>query len=327
MFRRIMVPLDGSAFGEYALPAAATLARRHGGTLELVHVHRHREYLADQEGITPYRYEDVVSLERRLDEDACEVELTRMNELAAEIRATHGLEVTVRLVHDGSAAGSLQRYATANGIDLIVMATHARSGSHSTGAGSVAARLVHEADVPLLLLRPNGELQVQTALPAFRHVLVPLDGSARSEDVLFAVRRLAEPFGSSVTLLQVIEHGVWPMNLLEVQVEDVARKAVAHRYLDGVAGRLAAEWMRPDVAVVTHRSLAQGILQAADELGADTIAMATHGRTGMPRVVMGSVAAEVLYRSRLPVLLFGPAAASRHHRAESRPAALEVAPA
>lgn len=314
MYGRIMVPLDGSAFGEYALPAATELARRSGASLELVHVHRHREYGADLEGITPYRYEHVTELEDRLDGDAWSDELARMNTLAEGLRA-QGMDVVVRLLHDGSVARTLAQHARENGIDFVVMTTHGRSGARSFGAGSVALSLVHDLEVPVLVLRPDGDAPARPGAPSFRHVLIPLDGTPRSEDVLPAARELAYPFGSGATLLRVIEHGLWPMNVIEVQVEDVHRKAAAHVYLDRVAQTVAPGWTRPDVAVTTHRSVAQGILEAAEQVGADLIAIATHGRTGMARMMMGSVAAEVLHDTRLPLLLFGPAASSRRHAA------------
>jgi nucleotide-binding universal stress UspA family protein len=204
-------------------------------------------------------------------------------------------------------------HARETGVDFVVMTTHGRSGGRAFGVGSVASDLVHNLDVPILVMRPGVDSPAQPLEPGFRHVLVPLDGSERSEEVLPAARELAYPFGSSVTLLRVIEHGLWPMNVLELQVQDALLKHDAHRYLDGVAERIAPLWVQPSVAVTTHESIARGILDAAENVGADLIAMATHARTGVSRMVLGSVADEVLRSTRLPLLLFGPAAVARHH--------------
>lgn len=280
MYRHIMVPVDGSAFSACALPAAAALARRTGALLELVLVRD------GARGGDPW-----------------------LEASAERLRATAGVDAfAAQLLPEGSVARTLVEHARRAGVDFVVMTTHGLGGGRPGTLGTVAQHLVHELAMPILLLRPDGVTPATPEAPLFRHVLVPLDGTARSEDVLDAARELAYPFASSVTLLSVIEHGLWPMNVAEVQLDDVGRKARARAYLERVALKLARAWVRPDIAVSAHESVAAGILESADRVGADLIAMATHGRTGVPRMVLGSVAAEVLDSGRLPLLLFGPAA-------------------
>lgn len=289
MYRHIMVPVDGSAFSDYALPAAVALARRTGALLELVHV--------------------------RPSTDADDAWLEAA---AARLRTTEGVDAFAgRLVDEGSVARTLLEHAHRVRADFVVMTTHGFGGRRRGSPGIVAQRLVHELEVPLLLLRPDGPTPAEPDAPYFRHVLVPLDETARSEEVIDTARQLAHPFGSSVTLLHVVEHGLWPMNVLEVQLEDAKRKAMARTYLGRVAQDVALKWVTPDIAVTAHESIAAGILESADRVGADLIAMATHGRTGVPRMVLGSVAAHVLNAGRLPLLLFGPAASRQRRQDEA----------
>ena len=313
MFRRIMVPLDGSPFGDYVLPTAATLARHTGATLDLVHVHQFHETRGNEEGLTPYRYEHVAELERAIDGLEWQAEAERLDGIATALRRRESVPVSIQVLHGGNVARALLDHAREAAIDFVVMATHGPRSDSPFTVGSVASRLVHELEMPLLLLRPDSDLPVAPPSPSFQHVLVPLDGSPRSEEVLPAARALAYPFASSVTLLRVIEHGIWPVNALEVQLGDGHRKDAARAYLGDVAERITATWVPPTVAVTTHESVARGILESADTVGADLIAMATHGRTGVSRLVLGSVASEVLRATRIPLLLFGPAAVARAH--------------
>ena len=325
MYRRIMVPLDGSSFGDYALPAAAELARRTGAVLDLVHVHRYRESDPDGEGLTPYQFEHVVEADQEQDGVEWAHELTRLNELADGLRRAQAIQVFAQVLHGGHVARALLTHARETGVDFVVMTTHGHGGLRPFGVGSVASHLVHHLDVPILVMRPSSEAPDMPIAPSFQHVLVPLDGTDRSEEVLPAARELAYPFGSSVTLLRVIEHGVWPINVLEVQVQDVKRKDDARAYLDDVARRISPMWVTPTIAITTNESAAAGILDASEDTGADLIAMATHGRTGVSRMVLGSVADEVLRSTRLPLLLFGPAAVTRSHAiAEATERAIEA---
>jgi nucleotide-binding universal stress UspA family protein len=144
--------------------------------------------------------------------------------------------------------------------------------------------------------------------------LVPLDGSAVSEAVLEWVTRTGKELGAAVTLLQVVVPlpagslaAMAPMALpddtLERTLEEL--KVQAREYLAQVAGRLAQEGLRCDTAVRVGVP-ADEILAACEAAGADLVAMATHGRSGIGRLVLGSVAEEVVRRSRTPVLLVRP---------------------
>jgi len=137
----------------------------------------------------------------------------------------------------------------------------------------------------------------------FKRILVPLDGSPLSEAILPQVAELTRALGAEVTLLRVgLAHafpGLDPMFLLEEEVRVVKE---AQTYLATVAERLAQEGLIVRTAVRYGQAAAEIIDHVAFE-GTDLVAMSTHGRSGLTRLVMGSVAEEVVRRVRVPVLL------------------------
>lgn len=158
----------------------------------------------------------------------------------------------------------------------------------------------------------------------YEHILVALDGSANAELVLPYVEALAARFGSRVTLLRATTpvadlippgavglaggdlgtYGRVPPELVFDEAEQVmdaeTKEAVA--YLTGLADRLRAKGVEAHIDIPNDRP-SDAILRRADELGADLIAMTTHGRSGLARALLGSVADEVVRRSKCPVLL------------------------
>lgn len=133
----------------------------------------------------------------------------------------------------------------------------------------------------------------------FRRLLVPLDGSAESEDVLADAARVADP-AAEIFLLHVGPVLPSPPTPLSASL---GLPETAFAYLDRVRQRLRHSKVR---TVVRQGDPAEEIQQAALELGADLLALTTHGRSGLRRVLMGSVAEELVRRGTLPVLLARP---------------------
>ncbi len=145
--------------------------------------------------------------------------------------------------------------------------------------------------------------------PVFRHILVPLDGSRLAEAVLPIVTALACALGSRVTLFHAVERGA-PSR---VHGEPHLRApAEAQAYLDAVARRLTEAGVAIEIDTHVHRNptgdVAGAILDHAEELAADLIALATHGRGGLRDLLLGTLAQQVLRRGALPVLLVRPRA-------------------
>jgi nucleotide-binding universal stress UspA family protein len=134
----------------------------------------------------------------------------------------------------------------------------------------------------------------------FRRILVPLDGAAESEVALPPTRTLAVALGAEVVLLRVV-----PTNNSTLEVVSSEATRDAHRYLDGVASTLDVSPVETEV-VVSEGGTADTVAREAQTRAADLIIMATHGRHGLARLLVGSVANGVLSRSHVPVLLVGP---------------------
>ena len=141
----------------------------------------------------------------------------------------------------------------------------------------------------------------------YKTILVPLDGSDRAEKILPHVREMAQLYGASVVLLQVVEPSmtvVTPYDMVPYydseQVEQWTQDA--RDYLNGLAGSMRLEADRVKV-VVQQGPIVHTILDVAEREHADLIAMASHGRTGLSRVFYGSIAAGILNQADRPLLL------------------------
>jgi nucleotide-binding universal stress UspA family protein len=301
MLRTILVPLDGSALAERALPYAAGLARTARAKLVLVRA----------TAATPLPGTEPVAAGRAATLGA-ELELENIAD-----RWRHaGLTVESRAYCDAADVAILAA-AREYDADLIVMSTHGRSGLSRWVYGSVAEAVLRAAPVPVLLV----PALYAGAWPADRplRLLVALDGSPLAEGVLGPAGELAAALDAELLLTQVVEQPV-PMltdGAMYVPDWDEAEELVsARQYLEDAAADLRAAGRRVRTQAVAGPPSVVGqaaavLTATAEKEAVDTIAMATHGRGGLARMMMGSVATGVLHRARVPLLLLGPAAAAQ----------------
>lgn len=296
--KTILVPLDTSPFAEQALPLALGLARRHGASLRLAIVHV---------PMVSTLIDAVPHVDPRLDAELRDHERGYIEKLAARL-SEGGIPVT-SVVLDGPVVEALEAEARASGADLVVMSTHGRGGLSRMWLGSVADGLVRRGPAPVLLVRPSEDGAVTEEAAAFRHILVPLDGSALAEEALDLAVQVGEPAGAKYTLVQAISPVtvIGPHSTEAIAAEYQAQhEKEAERALGELADRLRARGAEADVVVITHPSPAAAILDVAESRGADLICLATHGRTGLPRLFLGSVADKVVRSAKVPVLVVRP---------------------
>ncbi|HEU5169919.1 MAG TPA: universal stress protein [Gemmatimonadales bacterium] len=293
----ILVPLDGSALAEEALPIAATLARRRHARLHLVSVQI--PFFPLGSGL------EVADLTEKAEQAIHEGIRQHLCTVAQRIAASYGVTVTSAVL-DGAPAPRLAEYARSNGISLIVMTTHGRSGFSRFWLGSVADQLLRRATVPVLLLRGDE----RRGLGTFQSVLVALDGAPDTEAVLEPAAAVATPMeGAEWTLLRVVEPpapivtpaGVYPAYVAPELLEQQQRDATA--YLETVAGRLRARGLRVTTRVLLGGAVAEQIVEFAREQRSDLIAVGTRGAHGMERLLVGSVADKVIRGAGQPVLV------------------------
>ena len=304
MFRTVVVPLDGSELAERALPYAVKLAATTNGEVVLARV-----ALAPP----PSRLDGADWEEQQ--QDAVGEAEAYLARVAENINAP----VTVKTcVPYGRAAHELLDVVRYYAADAVVMAARGRTGLAHLLYGSVAEALLAESPIPVFVVHARpGEAQAAPFNLSDARVMVPLDGSTFAE---VAVDAAADLLGSKgeLVLVSVVEppdhverdeHG---RVLAYLDQQEEARTREAREYLARVANTLTRK--QPGLRVQTDVRLGEphrGIVMAAVDRGADLVVMATHGRTGLRRAVVGSVAGSVLHAIPTPVLLVGPREAHR----------------
>ncbi len=282
----ILVPLDGSPLAEHALPVATALARAGNARLVLAYA----RWIANA---TDPRAPDLERI----------AEALRADGLTVETHARH-------LPSTEESGATLLTAAAEFKAGLIVMATHGHGGLGRVLYGSVADQVLRQTTVPLILVPPHSA----GAWPADRplRVLVPLDGSERAEAVLGPLQATLGRLAAEFVLLRVADsidyarpHGdqcdlcrTARLAGYEPDIEPVRVRA----YLDGVAARLRAGGLKVHVRGEMGEA-ASVIVRLAQERQVDLIAMATHGRGGLHRLILGSVATDTLRRAPVPLFL------------------------
>jgi nucleotide-binding universal stress UspA family protein len=304
MYRSLMVPLDGESFGEYALPLALGIARRGGGSVQLVHV-------CASPAPTAVTAAAPIGDEAQHAPDR-ERAAAYLRALASCLSERWDVPITTALL-DGSVVDTLYAHALASRADLVVMTTHSHGPLPRIHLGSVADALVRRLPVPTLLARPHDEvLDLLEAVHehVFQHVLIPLDGSTLAEAIVERAVALGTPMDAEYAFLQVLDLptiGYAPAlhaTGTDTQILEQWRGEAQH-YLDRVAEPLGARGLRVRAHTIIG-SPASAILEYSREHAVDLIAIATHGRGGLARVLLGSVADAVLHGAGVPVLLFRP---------------------
>ncbi len=299
MFRSLLVPLDGSAFSEQALPFALGIAQRTGAPVQLLHVH------------LPLVYATGISiLDSGADERVKDQEWAYLNQLARRWKiAAPEVRISTALL-EGFPPDVLREHLYGKA-DLVVMATHGRGPASRFWLGSVADALVRTTAVPLLLVRPSEQPPPVALAPPFRRVLIPLDGSELAEQALEPALQLGRLMEASYILLRVVKPVVipdpnlgWPA--MTGMNETLTQQAIgeAQAYLDRMALRLGEQGLKVRTRTVLDTHPADTILRETQE--ADVIALATHGHGGIRRLLLGSVADKVLRGGTTPTLVCRP---------------------
>ena len=211
----------------------------------------------------------------------------------------------------GQPAAHLIQLAEREGADLLVVGTHQRKGFERLRRGSVSAGVLHQATMPVLLVPPRREVELG-AIPSIRRVLVPTDFSPLGDEATrMAYAQL--PAGGVVRIVHVVERAVTNPVYAYYSLDKVPSgdRERAHTMLSEALRALVPEeaeerGIATTVEVIESNDPATAIAQAAERWGADLICMATQGRTGLRKAVLGSVAQSVLQHSRKPVLLVRP---------------------
>jgi len=280
---QILVPLDGSKEAEGVLQYVRELAPRFGS----------RVYIAGIGIGTKTRRVNLLLEEY-------------INRTANELKA-HSIKAEAVICY-GNAAEKILDLTAEKEIDLIIMATHGRSGITRWWMGSVAEKVISEATSPVLLIRSKRKrtADVSEKRQVIHKILAPLDGSDIGEVALPYLEAIAATSKASVNLLQVVSPpGTVEANLLggpDWRKFVKAMHDAGDIYLKNIADRLSGKDIKITYEVITGDP-ADKIVEYAAANSFSLIAMSTHGRTGLARWVLGSVADKVLHGARIPILL------------------------
>jgi nucleotide-binding universal stress UspA family protein len=277
MFDRILVPTDGSPGSERAFEVAATLASTHDATVHVLSV-------VDEHGPTgDWDYDGDSPAEAFIESQADHVDTENLSVTAA---------VREGVVHD-----AVLDYGDESNIDLIVMGTHGRTGVRRFLLGSVTEKVVRLADVPVLSVKADAE----PGTVSFDDILLPTDGSSGAEAALEPAGALASATDATVHLVSVVDTRSLGIDVgssvIVDELESVATDAVGD-----ASDRLSGMGVETVETAITHGVPYRAILDAIEEADADLVVIGTHGRTGIDRYLLGSVAEKLVRTSPVPVM-------------------------
>ena len=307
MYKRMLVPLDGSELAEVVFTYAKGLAGRLGLDLILLHVCSPEE-------------SELAPMHRAYIERAGEI----VKRQSQEVQERKGIKSGVKAIEArvemavGRPADEILRYANEGDVDLILMATHGRSGIGRWVMGSVADKVLRLSKVPIWLVRAGIPEEIVYDKWPSRTMLVPLDGSKLAESVLPHVKALAKQRGAElidVVLLRVCERGVispdYPEATMPLSWEEHVKRAtdfykqVSEQYLAGVEKRLKDAGIRVRSEVLMGKP-SDEITEYATKNPFNLIFMTTYGRSGLSWWPLGSVADRVLHGVSSPIFLVKP---------------------
>ncbi|MFA9517303.1 universal stress protein [Halopenitus sp. H-Gu1] len=281
MFDHILLPVDGSEASQRAQQYAQVLANAFDAEI-------HALFVLENGGLI-----DDVADTSASNEIESELRATAESTLEDVVSACEAESITVQTsIASGHPADSILEYIDTNDIDLVVMGTHSRGRLSRFLRESVAEQVAQAASVPVLTVRSRE----MDASPEIRDILVAIDGSESARHARAYAVSLANTFDATVHGLYVIESRFGNSgairDLLERESKSVLQEAKANAAQAGLDLVPATREGKPEREIVKY----------ADKQGIDLIVLGTHGRTGLDRFVMGSVATSVVRNADQPVL-------------------------
>jgi nucleotide-binding universal stress UspA family protein len=315
VYRRMLVPLDGSKLAEETIPYARELAVRLDLDLDFLHVSDPVEsQLQSLSSMSEFYVNKIAESVRE--------QIQRGGKAAAGKEATRLIEVKGNVVA-GYPADEILRYAEKNKIDIILMATHGASGVRRWALGSVAYQVLHASKIPVWLVRSGIPEEIVYDKWPQRTILVPLDGSKLAESALLHAEALAKQRGTpniDIVLLSVYAPSiiftdyyfqtdyppVVPLNypdFVKQQIK-IARER-CELYLKNIADQFKSKGFKISTECVMGEA-AEELIKYANKNPFQLIVMASHGRSGLRHLTFGSVAEKILLESKIPIFMVTP---------------------
>ncbi len=315
MFKKIAVPLDGSALAEKALPFAIQLANTMNAGLLLLRATKVPSLLTD----TPaHELEYLETSEAYLESVKKSITNPTLKNHIEEER----LET---LVVYGDTVAEIVEITPFEKADLVVMTTHGRSGLSRMVMGSVAKKVLRQSQLPVIVLRPESldtsQMVEETLIdegPVTKSIVVTLDGTPDAEVILEPAIELAQELEATIYLLEVVvpsipvEYGAGFYGIgFDLDADTRHRIETSRAYLAKLQAQLNEKGINC-ATVVKVGNAATEIVEYANAIKTSLIAMATHARGTVGEFLIGSVADEVVRKSHLPVVLVHTAVHHNH---------------
>lgn len=281
MIERIVVPLDGSMTAEAILPQVRRVLYRKDSEIILVRA------------VDPPVIENAIMMAEETLASAREYILAKVERLQERgVRVRH-------IVRFGSPLGVILDAVESEKATMIGLATHGVTGLKRLLFGSVAESLIRMSPVPVLLVRPFWSYDLAPVgspeLRPIRKLLLPVDGTGRAREALPGILEFAGVFDTQVVLLRIVAGA----DRRAVEASELAR---AEQELEELAKLIEKQGIQT-LRLMGAGDPAERILKTVDEQDVDVIAMATHGRSGVSRLMEGSITEEVLRKAKVPILV------------------------
>jgi nucleotide-binding universal stress UspA family protein len=306
MYRKILVPLDGSSTAEAIIPHVKNLAKHDGAMVFFAQV------------IEPATRSGIVNLEQ---EQEITFKPQRLDKAKSYLKnwqdqfAEEGLSSEILLLR-GVAVDAIVHAINEMDMDLLAITNQGRSGLKKALYGSVSAALLNCAPCPILVGNPH----VQSDLKTNNRILVPVDGSKEAEQILPHVQHIAQMYEAKIILLRVVRsanHKAAFVNLdkeikEEIVPEHLLSQLGKHQELDRIkkAKDYLLNWRNQfqehgyevEVNLLYGRPI-DSIIAVAEKSNADLIAMTSQAKAGLEQFLYGSVASGLLNRLARPMLI------------------------
>jgi nucleotide-binding universal stress UspA family protein len=279
MFDDILVPTDGSDCAQAAVGYAEDLATRYGARVHALCV------------------ADARTLENAPQSDQLKQDRAELAERTRDRLSEGGVEAE-RAVRTDTPHTAILRYATEQGVDLVVMGTHGRTGVERYLLGSVTEKVVRLSDVPVLTVKAEAEGDVTYP---YTDILVPTDGSAGAEAAIDPAVDVARVYGARVHALAAVDPMAVGVDVRSDAILDALEES-AQSAVETVEQRATDASVSTVEPTIRHGTPYRAIRAYVEEQDIDLVVMGTHGRSGIERYLLGSVAEKTVRTSPVPVM-------------------------
>jgi nucleotide-binding universal stress UspA family protein len=332
MFKRILVPLDGSSFAERALAHAEAFARIFDASIVLLRVLEPSPQHDKPLPIDPLNWEiRKIEAEQYMSAVAQSIQ-GRLNKLMVSDTDSKKSQIAVEyVVREGKTAENIVNFAHENNIDLLVICTHGWGGLSRWNISSVTQKVINLIYLPVLMVRAYEQQPLENSQIHYRRILLPFDSSRRAECVLAAGSKLANakiPILNEVLEAKTpsdqnknhVEQGKPTLILTTIikrpelpiqephppetkkvidQLMQLSKQSVQN-YLNKITEQITGNC---EIRIMENNSVVTALSKIAEEEKVDLVVLCAHGSTGQFQCPYGSVSRSLLEDGNMPVLV------------------------